>query len=510
MLSQKNKGERKPFWSSKADELTKLIWLPTRRTLRKKNNFNVSNSWFHSTEVNNHDKNNINEEFMKKFNPEIVEGNMTSRSIKMNLTKLQSRMIRSWIEGSNTIYNYTVSYLNYCYVESKLSGTKLKTMSDYDARDEFIKHFPELNNVPFDIKANAVFDAYKALKSSMSLCKLTKRPFELKPRDEANSMCLPRASFRPDGFYLNYFKRLVARHTEEANTKYATLISELKIERKLLNKAPKSIITELKEFILAKKEANLAKKLDFSKNLIIQFAEPIVEMNHDFRIIHKNGYYIEVPNKLVIKEFPNKKSIVALDPGVRTFNAFYSPQQCGELGKGANDTLFKIQKRKYALQSKLKNEKNSRKRKGIKRALARKEKRIKNLVNELHWKSANYLTKNFEKIIIPVFKVKEMTQGTLNRSTKRQMCDLSHYKFRMRLLYKAKQNGSSVMVCTEEYTSKTCTACGVIHAKLEGNKIFKCPSCKIVVDRDINGARNIMIKALTGSIICTSNARPAV
>ncbi|MEY3868118.1 MAG: putative transposase DNA-binding domain, partial [Cyanobacteriota bacterium] len=32
-----------------------------------------------------------------------------------------------------------------------------------------------------------------------------------------------------------------------------------------------------------------------------------------------------------------------------------------------------------------------------------------------------------------------------------------------------------------------------------GNKVFKCPECDYVADRDANGAFNIMLKALAGT-----------
>ncbi|WP_446342318.1 zinc ribbon domain-containing protein [Coleofasciculus chthonoplastes] len=46
------------------------------------------------------------------------------------------------------------------------------------------------------------------------------------------------------------------------------------------------------------------------------------------------------------------------------------------------------------------------------------------------------------------------------------------------------------------YTSKTCSKCGNIHTKLGGNKQFVCPSCGHAIGRDINGAFNILLKAL--------------
>ena len=49
---------------------------------------------------------------------------------------------------------------------------------------------------------------------------------------------------------------------------------------------------------------------------------------------------------------------------------------------------------------------------------------------------------------------------------------------------------------TEEYTSKTCSKCGHIHTKLRGNKQFVCPDCGHAIGRDVNGAFNILLKAL--------------
>jgi putative transposase len=47
-------------------------------------------------------------------------------------------------------------------------------------------------------------------------------------------------------------------------------------------------------------------------------------------------------------------------------------------------------------------------------------------------------------------------------------------------------------------TSKTCGKCGCVKEDLKGAKIFKCGECGTVIDRDINGARNIMIRLMSG------------
>lgn len=71
---------------------------------------------------------------------------------------------------------------------------------------------------------------------------------------------------------------------------------------------------------------------------------------------------------------------------------------------------------------------------------------------------------------------------------------LSHYKFQTILRTMAKKNGCLVFEQNEAYTSKTCTACGRLH-DIGGKKTLRC-ACGNDIDRDINGARNILLRAL--------------
>ena len=51
----------------------------------------------------------------------------------------------------------------------------------------------------------------------------------------------------------------------------------------------------------------------------------------------------------------------------------------------------------------------------------------------------------------------------------------------------------------ESWTSKTCGLCGSLHPDLKGNPVYRCvrPGCEAVLDRDVNGARNIGLLVLT-------------
>jgi putative transposase len=128
-------------------------------------------------------------------------------------------------------------------------------------------------------------------------------------------------------------------------------------------------------------------------------------------------------------------------------------------------------------------------------------KKIRCLVNDCHYKLVKWLCENYRIILLPEFRTQEMIrrgQRRIGSKTARAMCTWSHFRFRQHLIHKAcEYPWCQVVICTEEYTSKTCGFCGYIHKKLGGSKEFCCPQCKTKLDRDINGARNILLRYLT-------------
>ena len=121
--------------------------------------------------------------------------------------------------------------------------------------------------------------------------------------------------------------------------------------------------------------------------------------------------------------------------------------------------------------------------------------KIKNCVDELHWQTVNHLTKNYKRILLPHFESQKMSMKSHNKNLNRDFNILSHYKFKQRLYYKSIVNGTKVYDVSEEYTTKTCTNCGNIN-NVGSNKEIFCDKCYIIIKRDYNGARNILLKHL--------------
>jgi putative transposase len=111
----------------------------------------------------------------------------------------------------------------------------------------------------------------------------------------------------------------------------------------------------------------------------------------------------------------------------------------------------------------------------------------------------DYIATTYKTIFLPKFETSQMVckaKRKINKKSARAMMTLSHYQFKQTLNHQATKYGSSVVDVAEEYTSKTCSKCGHIHQKLGGCKKYVCPSCGHSIPRDVNGAINIMLKAL--------------
>ena len=220
-------------------------------------------------------------------------------------------------------------------------------------------------------------------------------------------------------------------------------------------------------------------------------------INHDCSItkIHKK-YFILIPIKETHKYKKAKYDTISLDPGVRTFQTCYSPN--GFVGDINTDTSKT--ENYYERLNNINMEKEKGKTKiNIKNKLTSLRTKMKNKISNFHWNSIKFLVENFNNIVIPKFGVKNMVlkkDRKLHKSTVKDMLKLSHSKFLEKLKFKCEEYQRNLIICSEEYTSKTCGKCGLINKKLGSSKRFECDKCKIKIDRDINGARNILLKNL--------------
>ena len=94
----------------------------------------------------------------------------------------------------------------------------------------------------------------------------------------------------------------------------------------------------------------------------------------------------------------------------------------------------------------------------MRKAQARMRQKLINLVDELHWQCARWLTSNYRVILLPKFETQSMTRRgemQIQSKTARMMLSFQHYRFKKRLRWKAWQRGSLLLEVNEAYTSRT-------------------------------------------------------
>jgi putative transposase len=84
-----------------------------------------------------------------------------------------------------------------------------------------------------------------------------------------------------------------------------------------------------------------------------------------------------------------------------------------------------------------------------------------------------------------------------NRHLARAVADIGMHEFRRQLLYKTEQAGSDILMASRWYaSSKTCSCCGwVDEDQALSDRLFVCQECRLVMDRDLNAARNLEMLA---------------
>lgn len=227
-------------------------------------------------------------------------------------------------------------------------------------------------------------------------------------------------------------------------------------------------------------------------------ASETIEGTSDGRLILENGRWFYIESKEVTKGAPDNQrlSSVAIDPGVRTFATLYSPEMVGKFGSKDINKLLKLLLCLDRLMSKMASV-TAKSRYRMKKAANRIRWRVKDLVREFHTKLGVWLCKTFKTIYLPTFETSQMVSSVdriLSKKSVRQMLTWSHFKFKERLKQLAFKYGSTVVDVNEAYTSKTCTSCGTLNP-IGSKSILRC-KCGTTIDRDINGARGIFLRAL--------------
>jgi IS605 OrfB family transposase len=214
--------------------------------------------------------------------------------------------------------------------------------------------------------------------------------------------------------------------------------------------------------------------------------------NESLKLIYyskTNEYKLFVSKKIEQKESQNLKTII-IDQNLSPFIVGRTNNEIIKMGTNISGRIKGYVKRVNNIRSALN---LTNKEKEIKER--KYNRKMKNLVDEIHWKTIKYIINNYKYVVIGDVSLKEATKnGTskLNPLTKKVGLTLKLSEFRNRLKYKCLINGIRYKEVDEWGTSKMCSSCGRYKYELKGEKIYKCPNC-VEQDRDINSATNIAL-----------------
>lgn len=300
--------------------------------------------------------------------------------------------------------------------------------------------------VPYQVKKIAVKDAYTAWVSGCRKTKKSGKPFSLSFRarkDYVQTLFIPKSAIKENGIYHTILGNLRFSETQWLNGEFG-----------------------------------------------------------DCRLTRDKGrYYLCIPTKekvTMAKRDNQAFDVVALDPGIRTFVTYFSVNgHFGNVGYHAFEKIVKKCTRLDKTISSIAKEKDYHKQRNLKRAANRLRWRIHDMVDQLHWETITFLTDNFKVIYLPTFETSDMVRKSrrhLRSKSVRSLLGFRFYEFSQRLANKCAEKGASLIRCNEAYTSNTNSFTGEIMPKLGNKEWFKYDG--VTVNRDINGARNILLRAM--------------
>lgn len=243
----------------------------------------------------------------------------------------------------------------------------------------------------------------------------------------------------------------------------------------------------------------------------VRWTESIPEEAFDAmcKITRKDGRWFACVKKIATtrgRESQAHSRVAAIDPGVRTFATVFSGSHAVKYGDGFSvKVLIPLLHRRDRILSQRQLLVNAKTDKQwwrdqmtcVGRRLDKVAARIDDVVADLHRRVAYDLAIHYDVICLPTSSPKKMTcrkDRKIRKRTVREMLTLRYHEFRLTLQWMCRKYGKILLEGSEAYTSKTRSWDGTV-TNIVSQSVLSDGS--ILVDRDINGARGILLRALT-------------
>ncbi|AYV77780.1 MAG: transposase [Edafosvirus sp.] len=487
-------------------QLADQFWLPIDDNFYATLNI-PTDSWFDLS------KTNTNSPTVIQFNKNKQKDIFVTRTQKIKVfpTPYQKNILLDWITAYRYMYNATITYTRKHEINDDKERVKLynfnklrKIVNDIVKNNKQMYDWIKIIKIPQHTLDNAINDVCKAFKSALTnKQKGNIKDFKLRYKKESTvkqtilleASCFQNNKFKVDAlFYIRHlYGEPYKAYRENKNTFSASVMGDY---------------IQTSESI---KDVNTTSRLTYNKNT--------------------NEFMLFVPYEKSTENIENREKMISLDSGKRTFQTGYGMNEVLDIGhtcikkldemvseiktiketikKISDDPTYKLKikktkKKKFKKTKKKKAEEKSPKKKRkvpiikkYKKQLYQKQRKLTNRVDDLHFKTCNYLCNNYDIIVIGRMNVQSIVSKknkTISQETKESLLALRQYEFRTRLESKCEERGVKYYDTDEADTTRTCGCCGGINNKVGGAEIYECRKCKMKIGRDYNGARNILLK----------------
>ena len=443
-----------PYWNDLCKAISSRLLLPTKTGLQGLGSISLSGwssatveqSWFSTTLNQVHSKN-----LSPIFSPSLLSSALELMDSADTVSK--SRKIRIYLDKQQQKQiDHWLDVARYVYNQTVEHLRQPKTKANWKAiKGGVLDSLPDFcADVPYQIKSVAVRDACIAVREAKKKYAKSGNINQVKFRSRKNpvqSCYIPKSAVKDQGIYY-------------------TILGQLR------------------------------------------YGEKLPDLIRDSRLVRRHGrYYLTVPTESPRRVGENQAyRVVALDPGVRTFQTIFSENSFGGIGVDANLVIQTMCYRLDDLISRM-SKATGKKRKSMQGAADRLRRKIIAKVDELHHKTARFLVDNFDIILLPTFETKQMAGKAKRRirsKSVRQMLGLAHYRFKMFLKHKAFECGKMVIDVCEAYTSKTVSWTGEVKQNLGGARVIRDTDGN-TLDRDVNGAGGIFLRSVVDTPLLRTN-----
>ncbi len=327
-----------------------------------------------------------------------------ARKYRFYPTDEQKDLLDIWFKTTTWIYNKTLKYIKEQHFHRTDIQPSFYTIRDAmkDIKDQIIQHI----NIPVHILDLSIKKCVENYKSALT------------------------------NFRRNNINKFRVRYYKYKNEKHKTIYLEPVYVRK------KGNITQLGNVHLRDDETHEQYVLEKEN----------IKNHFEIKYTNKQYYMIFAFEKENIKDGIPKESFISMDPGIGPFLTGVSPNNSifiAEDGyKEINEYIKKINR---CWKMDMKEHK-------IRKRQAKLERKMKNKVNDMHWKTIKYITSNYNSVLIGDLSAKDAMEGDgITKRSKNILSRLRLYVFKQRLSNKCKEKGVVYKEVNEYLTSKTCS-----------------------------------------------------